>query len=346
MTTQTSNDPRRHYHDLRVARIIRETHDASSIVFEIPADLGEAFQYEAGQFLTLEVPYEGKKLFRCYSLASSPAVDKEHKVTVKRVVDGRISNWANDSLKEGDTVTVLPPAGDFVLTNESNEIILFSGGSGITPCISIVKTALATTSRKLRLFYANRDQNSVIFDEELKSLLAAHGDRLSITHRLDDTDGFLDGSGVRAFLDGTTDASFYICGPGPFMDVVENELQSLSIPPAQIHIERFSSPADGETLAPAEGEALGKAIVHLDGAAHEVEVHDEETILAACKRAGLEPPFSCESGFCGCCMAKIKDGSADMKVNDFLSPEEVEEGWVLTCQGLVKAGRFEIEYPD
>ncbi|MFT4570677.1 MAG: 3-ketosteroid 9alpha-monooxygenase subunit B [Hyphomicrobiaceae bacterium] len=354
MTNQNSNspsgghtDPRRHYHDLRVAKIIRETHDASSIVFEIPDDLAEAFHYKAGQFLTLDVPYERKKLFRCYSLASAPGIDSEHKVTVKRVVDGRISNWVNDRLNVGDTVTVLPPAGDFVLVpEEESELVLFAGGSGITPCISIIKTALATTKRKVRLFYANRDQQSVIFADELSALATANPDRISITHRLDVEDGFLDESGVRAFLSDASDASFYICGPGPFMDVVENSLAALSVATERIHIERFSSPADGETLAPATGAEVAIAVINLDGASHELHMHEGETVLAAAKRAGIEPPFSCESGFCGCCMAKLKQGSVEMKVNDFLSAEEVEEGWVLTCQSVLKGGRCEIEYPD
>src|SRR5690242_7024834 len=135
MSEPTSADDRarHHYHDLRVARVIRETADSSSIVFEIPAALAPVFEYQSGQFLTLQVPHAGKTLYRCYSLASSPAVEGEHKVTVKRVADGRISNWLNDNLKAGDTVKVLPPAGHFVLGDEEKDLLLFAGGSGITP---------------------------------------------------------------------------------------------------------------------------------------------------------------------------------------------------------------------
>jgi 3-ketosteroid 9alpha-monooxygenase subunit B len=353
MTTQNTTpaggdpaDPRRHYHDLKVSRLVRETADAASIVFEIPADLADEFRYKAGQFLTLEVPWEGRKLFRCYSLASSPDVDGEHKVTVKRVVDGRVSNWVNDHLKVGDHVTVLPPAGEFVLGAESGELVLFSGGSGITPCISIIKTALATTERPIRLLYANRDRASIIFADELADLEARYPERLAIRHRLDVDDGFLDQQGVFDFLGNSDEATFYICGPGPFMDVVEAALAARSIDAANIHIERFSSPADGQTLEPATGAETAIAVVHLDGAAHELHLHEEETVLAAAKRAGIEPPFSCESGFCGCCMARLRSGTATMKTNDFLSAEEVEEGWVLTCQTLVTSGRADIEYPD
>ena len=338
---------RRRYHDLRVARIIRETADASSIVFEIPDALGEAFAYESGQFLTLKVPYDGHTLYRCYSLASSPACDSEHKVTIKRIPDGRISNWVNDNLGEGDTVAVLPPAGKFVLGDETGPILLFAGGSGITPVISIVKTALARTDRPLRMLYANRDRDSIIFREELDALAAAHAGRLSITHRLDVDDGFLDATAVRDWVGTDTAATFYICGPGPFMDVVEGTLETLGATADNIYIERFESPPDGEELDfdPASGEGT-KVFVNLDGKRHELDVAPGETILHAAKRAGIDPPFSCESGFCGCCMAKMVRGGADMKVNDFLQRDEVEEGWILTCQALPTDDDNEIEYPD
>jgi 3-ketosteroid 9alpha-monooxygenase subunit B len=343
-----TNDPRRHYHQLRVAEVIRETHDAASVVFEIPDALSEAFAYQAGQFLTLEVPYQGKKLFRCYSLASSPVADQEHKVTIKRVADGRISNWINDELKPGDIVTALPPAGEFVLGTETLPIVAFSGGSGITPCISIIKTALATTTRNIRLLYANRDQQSVIFHDELQRLQEQHPQRLEVQHRLDVEHGFVDAQSVRSFVGSDLAASFYLCGPGPFMDVVENELRQVGAANEHIHVERFSSPSDGEQLASTDlGDSAdtAKAIVHLDGAKHEIEVAAGESILAASKRAGIEPPFSCESGFCGCCMAKLKSGEVEMATNDFLSPEEVSEGWVLTCQGRLKGRSCEVEYP-
>lgn len=358
MTTQdpsikspTSNDPRRHFHQLRVASIIRETSDASSLIFEIPDELSDAFRYESGQFLTLEVPYQGKKLFRCYSLASSPAVESEHKVTVKRISDGRISNWINESLQVGDCITVLPPAGEFTLKQEDTTIVAFSGGSGITPCISIIKTALATTSRKVRLLYANRDRSSIIFAKELEELVAQYPQRLEVIHHLDSDQGFLQPKSVSDFLAGDLAAAFYLCGPGPFMDVVEAELRRLGAAESQINVERFSSPNDGEQLSPAttsanDPQATATTIqVLLDGATHSVEVTAGETILAATKRAGIEPPFSCESGFCGCCMARLLSGKVTMTTNDFLSPEEVAEGWVLTCQSKLKSKSCEVEYP-
>ncbi len=333
----------------------RETAEASSLVLDIPAELERAFAYEPGQFLTLEVDWEGTTLFRCYSLASSPQVDREAKLTVKRVEGGRISNWINDNVREGDTLTVWPPAGQFTLATEAHDIVLFAGGSGITPCISIVKSALAGTPRRVRLVYANRDRASVIFGAELDRLAAEHPRRFEVAYRFDDEDGFVDAETVRARADGRAGAHFYVCGPAPFMDVVENTLHLLGVARENILIERFSSPPDGEVVSEGEGERAlpatgagdGASIeLVIDGTVHTTPVADGETILQAARNAGLRPPYSCQSGFCGCCMAKLTDGEVTMKVNDFLEADDLAEGWVLTCQAVPKPGRCRVEYPD
>lgn len=336
---------RHHYHDLRVARVIRETADASSIVFEIPPALAPLFAYQSGQFLTLQLPYDGHTLYRCYSLASSPAVEPEHKVTVKRVADGRISNWINDHLKAGDVVKVLPPGGHFVLGPDEKDLLLFAGGSGITPVISILKTALAKTSRRVRLVYANRDEASIIFREEIDRLLARYGDRLELVHRLDVREGFVDDAAVRRLAAGCEAREVYICGPGPFMDTVERTLVACGVPASAIHVERFASVENEEEVAGGAG-PLRKVELMLDGAAQVIEVREGETVLHAAKRAGLEPPSSCESGFCGCCMAKLLRGKARMLHNDFLSAAELEEGWVLTCQAVPETDDCSVEYPE
>lgn len=339
---------RHHYHDLVVGRVIRETADASSVVFEIPPELAPVFEYHSGQFLTLQIPVAGKTLYRCYSLASSPATDGEHKVTVKRVADGRVSNWINDNLKAGDTVKVLPPAGLFVLGTGRSDLLLFAGGSGITPVISILKTALADTAtppRRVRLVYANRDEASVIFRSELDELASRYPDRLEIVHRLDVRDGFIDDAAVRRSIEGRAGNEVYICGPGPFMDTVERTLLAAGTPAASVHIERFAS-LDNEDEVAGAGAALRKVELSLDGATQTIEVRDGETVLHAAKRCGLEPPSSCESGFCGCCMARLQRGKVHMLHNDFLSPAELEEGWVLTCQAVPDSDDCSVEYPE
>ena len=336
---------RHHYHDLRVLRIEHETADARSIVFEIPASLRDVFQYRSGQFLTLQIPFGGKHLYRCYSLASSPGIENEHKVTVKRVADGRISNWINDNLKPGDTLKVLPPSGHFVLGAEERDLLLFAGGSGITPVISIVKTALAGGRRMIRLVYANRDEASIIFRAELDALAARHPDRLEVVHRLDVREGFIDEPAVLRHLQGCARREVYICGPGPFMDTVEHTLLAAGADAATIHIERFTSLESEEEVA-GSGTTARRVELTLDGARQTIEVREGETVLHAAKRCGLEPPSSCESGFCGCCMARLVRGKVHMLHNDFLSEAEQAEGWVLTCQSVPDTDDCVVEYPD
>ncbi len=340
------------YYPLRVLEVVRETHDACSLVLEIPSELGETFDYSAGQFLTFRVEVGGKRLVRCYSLASSPVTDSAHKVTVKRVDEGRVSNHVNDRFVVGTVLEVMKPAGVFCLQEREDEperpIVLFSGGSGITPVVSIIKTALATTRRPLRLLYANRDEASIIFREEIDALAAAHPDRLAVVHSLDDRDGFVDLPRARDFAAGSLGADFYICGPGPFMDVAEAALAELSVPADRIFIERFESP-DDELPVDAQAADSGNGVavtVTLDGKTTEIDCGPEETILQAARRAGLEPPFACEEAYCGCCMAMVKDGEVEMKMNDGgIDPKQIEQGWVLTCQGVPK-GPARVEYPD
>jgi len=336
------------YYSLRVVDVIDETADSKSIVLDVPTELSERFAYESGQFLSFRVEVDGHRLVRCYSLASAPGLDPAHKVTIKRVVDGRASNWMNDSVSVGDTLEVMPPSGVFLLHKRDTPLMLFSGGSGITPCISILKTALATTSRQIKLLYANRDDRSIIFKDELNAMLSANSDRLEIVHRLDDVHGFCDAALIVQEIGPRKDADFYICGPGPFMDVVEEGLESLEIPSDRINIERFESPDSPSAAAAAPIDAKdGQTVtISLDGTATDVVVASGETILAAARRVGLEPPFACEEAYCGCCMAKVVEGEVEMLMNDGgIDQRQIDEGWVLTCQGIAK-GKVRVEYPD
>jgi len=343
------------YHSLRVARVVDETQDARSIVLEVPDALRELFAYEAGQFLTFRFEVNGQKLVRCYSLASCPSSEREHKVTVKRIQDGRVSNWINDTLAAGHLVEVMRPAGLFTLRNQDQRIILFGGGSGITPCISIIKTALATTHRKVRLVYANRDEESVIFKAELANFEQRYPDRLEVVHRYDVMHGFADAAAVRGYVANDIDADFYICGPGPFMDVVQSTLLGLGVSPERVFIERFGSPgalpagsgpARGAPVAAAGGDAAATITISLHGETREVAYTAGDTVLVTARKAGMEPPFACEEGYCGCCMAQVKEGGLDMKANDCLDRGQLEEGWVLTCQGVPRKGTLRIAYPD
>ncbi|MDG2333418.1 MAG: ferredoxin--NADP reductase [Myxococcota bacterium] len=336
------------YFSLEVAGIVEETPDARSVILSIPDDLKETFAYRPGQFLTFGVHVDGHQLVRCYSLASSPDTDSAHKVTVKRVEGGRISNWFNDAVSVGQSLSVMKPAGHFCLQDRQTPIVLFSGGSGITPVISLIKSALAKSEREIRLVYANRDAASIIFRDELDALVADHPGRLRVSHRLDDVDGFLDGPAARAVIAEQRNADFYICGPGPFMDVVEAALAEESVAADQIFIERFEMAETEAAEAPGEAAGPGGAVeIYLDGEVHSIRVEEGETILAACHRAGVDAPCACTEGYCGACMALVKQGDVEMLVNDGgLDDSQVEAGWVLTCQSRMRVPGGRIEYPD
>ncbi len=338
---------------LRVADVIRETADTCSIVLEIPPDLADAFRYRAGQFVTLRVPFEGKTLTRSYSLASSPDCDTVHKITIKRISDGRISNWINDNVVPGSSLRCMPPGGLFVLNPGESDVVLFAGGSGITPVISILKTALATTIRRTRLVYANRDVKSVIFRDELEALAVKHPSRFELIYRYDERDGFVETADVHDWAHDRSSGEFFVCGPAAFMSTVERGLLDSGVDERRIHIERFISPPDPGEEVPSDvsvdtrdAAAPSSITVHLDGKSHVVPYIDGQTVLVACQAAGLRPPFSCTEAFCGCCMAKLTRGDVYMRNNDFLSKKEVAQGWVLTCQSVPRSDDVEIRYPD
>ncbi len=341
-------EPSGPYHRLRIARIVQETRDARSLVLEVPDSLRDTFAYRAGQFLTFRVPWRGDSLVRCYSLSSSPVTDAEHKVTVKRVEGGRVSNWMNDVPAVGDELEVTRPAGVFCLRERATPLVLFAGGSGITPVISILKTALAASEREVRLLYANRNRESIIFRDELAQLEGRHPGRLRVEHRLDDVHGIADRETVLRHVGEAGEADFYICGPGPFMDLVEGTLGELGVDPDRIFIERFelaSAPA-AEEPPPAEGAVPDEVEILLDGRTHKVPYRPGETLLEAARRAGLDPPFSCEEGYCSCCMAQLEEGEVHLRHNECLDARQRQQGWILTCQGVPRSRRCRIRYPD
>jgi len=335
------------YNSLRIAKIIQETPDARSFVFEIPADLAEKYRYKAGQFLTFRVPHADGAFNRCYSLSSAPEIDGLPKVTVKRVEGGKGSNWFHDALKEGGTLDVLPPAGRFVLGQGEAPLLLFGGGSGITPMMSLIKSALKSSKRRIRLFYANRDKPSVIFDAEFEALTKAHPGRLEVVHHLDAVQGLTKPEEVAAALKGFEDAEAYLCGPGPFMNLVEASLLAAGMPRERVLIERFE--ASGNDAVPVEPPAEGDVIpseitIHFEGKTHKVPYRKGLTILEAARGAGLNPLSSCEEGFCASCAAKRIKGKVVLAKNDIYTPDDLANNWILTCQGHCFGPEVEITY--
>src|ERR1700722_14098221 len=268
----SGHDPvlRQHgYHPLRIARVVAETHDASSFVLDVPDELAETFRYQPGQFCTFRVHVEGEEQLRSYSMSSAPATDGELTVTVKRVAGGLVSNWFLDNLSEGDTIELTKPAGVFCPQDSEGPGVGFCGGGGIPPGTSLAKHVPATTDRPVRLLYANRDRNSVIFDTALGALGAAHPGRLQVRHHFDADDGFLTTDAIAQFVAADVDADIYICGPGPFMDLVESTVQAQGVVAERIFIERFLVEQAEKTDALIDDEAAGA-----DGAV----VPDEVTV--------------------------------------------------------------------
>lgn len=331
-----------HYYPLRVTDVIDETADTRSFVIEIPHELGDRFAYSAGQFCTFRANIGGEPIARCYSMSSSPDVDEPFSVTVKRVPGGMMSNWMNDAVAPGDRIDMMPPAGLFVLRAADSPIVAFAGGSGITPIVSIIKSALATTSREIVLVYANRDRANVIFADAIERLRAESGGRLSVHRHLDSESGFLDAAACAALVGERAHADFYVCGPPPYMNVVEAGLECAGVDPQQVFIERFelagAAPAASET---SETESI---VVRIEGRKHRVAYQSGDTILQTARRAGLRPPSSCEQGTCATCMAYLDEGRAHMRVNNALSADEVGEGWILTCQAIPLSREVVVDY--
>jgi 3-ketosteroid 9alpha-monooxygenase subunit B len=340
------------YHSLRIARIMRETDDASSFVLDVPEDLTETFRYQPGQFCTFRVHIDGEEQLRSYSMSSAPTTDTELTITVKRVAGGLVSNWFLDNLSAGDTIELTKPAGVFCPQESARPLVGFCGGSGITPVMSIAKHVLATTERPVRLLYANRDRNAVIFNDALAVLGSEHPDRLEVRHHFDTDDGFLTPEAIAQFVAAGLDADVYICGPGPFMNLVESTVRANGLAPERIFLERFLVEQAEKTDALIDNEAAGagdavppdEVTVTLGGKTVVVRYQPGDTLLETARRGGLRPPFSCEAGNCATCMAFLHEGSVRMRANNALTPEEVAEGWVLTCQSLPSGRTVTVEY--
>ncbi|ARP72876.1 3-ketosteroid-9-alpha-hydroxylase [Streptomyces pluripotens] len=252
------------FHALRVADVIVETEDARSLVFDVPDDLAEEFRYRPGQFLTVHIPgAEHGSVTRCYSLSSSPHTADRLMVTVKRTPAGRGSGWLLAGVRVGSVVHVQPPEGRFTPASLDGDFVFLAAGSGITPVMSIIKSALAAGSGRLALIYANRDERSVIFGEQLAGLAAAHPDRFTVRHWLESRQGLPDAAGLRALAAPFCDHEAYVCGPGPFVAGAVEALRALGVPRERMHLEQFRPP--NRTALPEPPPAGGSAARMLRG---------------------------------------------------------------------------------
>jgi ring-1,2-phenylacetyl-CoA epoxidase subunit PaaE len=352
-----------HFHTLRVAEIVPETEEAYSIRFEVPAELKGVFQFKAGQHLTLRTELNGEEVRRNYSLCTAPA-DEELMVTVKRIAGGVFSNWVGEQLKAGDMLDVMTPHGSFTTEFDptaKRHYVGFAGGSGITPVISLIRTALSIEpDSHFTLFYGNRDSNSVIFLEALAALKDSYLGRFELYHFLSDEEGDVElfngmldretcDEAIGHLIDQPKNVdAWFICGPGPMMDAAETALLDQDIAKDRIHIERFTagrpSAALAAQMAALQEEAAGLTLsVTLDGRTRKVEF-SAANILDSARAAGMPAPFACKAGVCATCRAKVTKGKVEMAARYGLTDEEIAAGYVLTCQSVPVGEGVAVDY--
>ncbi|MGC1243104.1 MAG: ferredoxin--NADP reductase [Chryseosolibacter sp.] len=350
-TEETHSGPK--YYDLTVKEIVRESRDALSIVFEQPRD--KPVQYKAGQFLTLIIPVNGKEVRRAYSLCSSPYVDKDLAVTVKRVDGGLMSNWLADHLKVGLLVKVMEPMGQFTTEyskDRKRHLIMFAGGSGITPMMSIIKSILAQEPDSIvSLIYCNRDIDSIIFKDALDQMQTQDEGRLHVIHVLDNApmnwqgySGLLNHEMLTKLFErvpdwGIDNTTYLMCGPEGMMKNVDSLLAMRHIPKEKIFKESFvqgiiDKDQKKEEVAVASEELKEREVtIRYDGQEYKVMVPPDKGILESALDQGIDLPYSCQSGLCTACRGKALSGKVRLDEEEGLSQSERAEGYVLTCVG-------------
>lgn len=349
------------FHTLKIKDIRRETADAVSIAFEVPPQQQPEYQFKQGQYVTLKLNLKGEEVRRSYSLCSSPYSEKELRVAIKEVSGGLVSTYINRELKVGDMMEVMTPMGNFhtILSGaKAKNYVLFAGGSGITPMMSILKSVLYVEKQsKVTLIYANRSEESSIFREEL-DVISGSNPNLTVVHvydqplnKLSDLQtGIITTDKAKQLVEtfgGLNADEYFICGPVPMMENVKTTLEGLKIPKEKIHIEYFTAVI--EAVAKAEvatgGNVNAKVKVLQYGI--ETEFNLETTsisILDAAIEAGVDAPFSCKGAVCCTCRAKVLEGQVKMTANFALTDAEVEEGFILTCQAHPITSTVVIDY--
>ncbi|MGB3771367.1 MAG: ferredoxin--NADP reductase [Rhodococcus sp. (in: high G+C Gram-positive bacteria)] len=331
--------------ELTVVEVVQETADAVSIEFEVPAELVERCRYRPGQFLTLRVPVGESSLARCYSLSSSPHLDDVLAVTVKRVSDGRASNWLCDNVRPGDRLTALAPSGRFHPTSLDVDLLLVAAGSGITPVMSILTSALIGGTASVHLLYANSGVDAVIFGADLTDMAEEYPDRLTVEHWLESERGRPTVDAFSQQFGGLGARDAYVCGPGPFMELAEAALSQVGFRPERVHVERFRSlggdpfldhrgpdqngPSDsGDDVEPVELEVV------VGGMRRTLAWKRHRTMLDTVLDAGLDVPYSCREGACSSCVCTVRGGEVRMLVDDTLTDADRLAGVTLACQAI------------
>jgi ring-1,2-phenylacetyl-CoA epoxidase subunit PaaE len=351
-----------HFHKLTIKAIRKETSDCVSIALDIPPEFKNDFLFREGQNITIKSVMNGEEIRRSYSICSSP-FDNELRVAVKRVYDGAFSTFANQKLKEGDILDVLPPTGTFFTelnnTNKKN-YVFFAAGSGITPIISIIKTILLTEPESsVTLVFGNKNVSSIIFKEQLEALKDKYLQRVSIYHILsrERTEAEINYGRINAdkckqlsrLIDFEGIDQFFICGPEAMIFTIKEFLESKCIESSKVHFELFTTPARKNKKISsgikAKREEGSEITVKSDGRSFNFKLDfDSNTILDAALAEGADLPFACKGGVCTTCRAKLIEGEVEMETNYGLEPDEIKAGFILTCQSHPRSKKVVVDF--
>lgn len=352
-----------HFHRLKVKTIKKETEDCVSITFSIPENLQQEFVFEQGQNITIKKNIAGEEVRRSYSICTAP-FENLLKVAVKKVDGGKFSTYANEVLKEGDELEVLPPTGKFNCTLQSahkKQYLAFAAGSGITPVLSIITTTLHTEpDSSFTLVFGNQSRTTIIFFEELEALKNKYLQRFNFINILsrEKTDAPINSGRINEekletlakLIDYKNTDEIFICGPEAMIFCVKHFLEQKGIDKKQIHFELFTTPGVNKAESKkqkAEGNAglKSKITVKLDGRSFGFDLaFNKESILDAALKQGADLPFACKGGVCCTCKAKLIYGEVEMDVNWGLEQEEIEQGFILTCQSHPKTEKVVVDF--
>lgn len=342
------------FHALTVSEVKKETPNAVSITFEVPENLKDVFAFKAGQYITIKHQKDGKELRRAYSICASPN-SGVLKVAVKKVDKGTFSVFANTRLKAGDSLHVLAPTGKFLLEPNLKNYVAFAAGSGITPVLSLIKCTLEDMPESsFLLVYGNQSKEETMFYEEIKTLQEKFPERFHaefvFSRKLQEDAKFgrIDRSLVNFYLKNkyghTTFEAFYLCGPEEMIDEVSATLKHYGINSKQIHHELFSTAEKGLLVEKHDGNT--SITVILDDEEEVFEMPQTKSILEAALDEGLDPPYSCQGGICSTCIARLKEGKAEMRKNQILTEAEIADGLILTCQAHPTTAKVVVDYDD
>lgn len=353
-----------HFHKLKVKEVKSETPDCVSIAFVVPKNLQTDFLFEQGQNITIKKELDGEEVRRSYSICAAP-FENELRVAVKKVEGGKFSEFANSTLKAGDELDVLPPTGKFntkLNTQNTKQYVAFVAGSGITPVISIIKTTLQTEPEsRFTLVFGNRGRHSIIFFEELEALKNKYLNRFNLINILsrEKTDapvsfGRIDAdklTELNKLINYKNTDEFFICGPEEMIFCVKEFLEASGIEKNKIHFELFTKPGQNKSSVVSRESSVknnghkSNITVKLDGRSFDFALgFDSESILDAALKQGADLPFACKGGVCCTCKAKLLEGEVDMDVNWGLGHEEVEQGYILTCQSHPKTEKVVVDF--